>query len=78
MNIVLDEKSFEVIFIYIICILHITFVKNGYINDYNGNTYLLLISINENNVDGMKKYLIKLNIILRLKTEFRMIMMVNI
>ena len=78
MNIVLDEKSYEVIFIYIICILHITFVKNGYINDYNGNTYLLLISINENNVDGMKKYLIKLNIILRLKTEFRMIMMVNI
>ena len=78
MNIVLDEKSYEVIFIYIICILHITFVKNGYINDYNGNTYLLLISINENNVDGMKKYLIKLNIILRLKTDFRMIMMVNI
>ena len=78
MNIVLDEKSYEVIFIYIICILHIIFVKNGYINDYNGNTYLLLISINENNVDGMKKYLIKLNIILRLKTEFRMIMMVNI
>lgn len=78
MNIVLDEKSYEVIFIYIICILHITFVKNGYINDYNGNTYLLLISINENNVDGTKKYLIKLNIILRLKTEFRMIMMVNI
>lgn len=78
MNIVLDEKSYEVIFIYIICILHITFVKNGYINDYNGNTYLLLISINENNVDDMKKYLIKLNIILRLKTEFRMIMMVNI
>lgn len=35
------------------------FVKNGYINDYDGSTYLPLIPIIENNVGGILKYFIR-------------------